>query len=159
MRKYILDEAQIASSSVREIDCLANCTIGFSSEDPAHPVESLFNADLESYWSSGRADMAECIVIAFDVPQSLNRIVYEVIERSCARTQEVQIEISADGDVFHRIFIQEYVFSPTGATYEKQDIKVEARDVSYLRFGIMPNKNGSGRAKITSLRLYAWHQR
>ena len=156
MRKYVLGQAEITTSSSKEIDCLQNTAVGFTSADPANPVENLFDGDLATCWSSASDDRTEQILITFDAPKSLTKIVYEVIEREFQRTQEVQIEVSVDGENFRRVFVQEYVFSPSGANYEKQDLKLEMRDVSALRLTVIPNKNGSGRAKLTSLHLFEW---
>jgi len=158
MRKYKLDEAEITSSTEREIDFYHNGTVGFTSAHPQHPIENLFDKDLETFWSSGRDNATEQILISFDAPCSLTRIVYEVIERDIERTQEIHVELSTDGELFRRMFVQDYVFSPSGATYEKQEIKLEARDVAQIRLTVIPNKNGVGRAKLTSLRVFAWDQ-
>jgi len=95
-------------------------------------------------------------VLVFDRPQSVTRLVYAVEEAEHERTQEMHIEVSTDGGwAYRRIFVQEYTFSPRGATFELEDFRLELEDVTHLRLTVVPNKRGSGVAKLTSLRLFA----
>ena len=92
----------------------------------------------------------------FDFPQATSRLVYEVEEETRERTQEVRAEISEDeGRTYRQIFVQEYTFSPRGATYQHEEQRFSPITVSHLRLTIVPNKNGSGRATLTALRLFA----
>ena len=62
---------------------------------------------------SARPDTIEHIVLEFDRPQTISRLVYEVEEATRERTQEVRIEVSEDGGRSYRqILVQEYNFSP-----------------------------------------------
>jgi hypothetical protein len=72
------------------------------------------------------------------------------------RTQEERVEVSEDGGQSYRqILVQEYNFSPGGATYQREEQRVNLRQVTHLRLTIVPNKNGSGTATLTTLRLFA----
>lgn len=51
--------------------------------------------------------------------------------------------------------VQEYNFSPRGATYEREELRFNRLQASRVRFTIVPNKNGSGTATLTALRLFA----
>jgi hypothetical protein len=85
----------------------------------------------------------------------LSRLLYEVEEAMRERTQEVRVEVSEDGGRTNRqILVQEYTFSPGGATYQREQ-RFNLRQVSRLRLTIVPNKNGSGTATLTALRLFA----
>src|SRR6516165_7205527 len=148
-----------ASASVAgELDIASCATIAFTSEDPAHPVEHLLDGSSgpgAARWSSARADMIEQILVEFDQPQILSRLVYEVEETGRQRTQEVRVEVSEDGGrTYRQILVQEYNFSPAGATYQHEEQRLNLRHVSHLRLTIVPNKNGSGRATLTALRLF-----
>ena len=139
---------------------IASCaTIAFTSEDPAHPVEHLLDGSSgpgATRWTSARADTSEQILVEFDKPQIVSRLVYEVEEATRERTQEVLVEVSEDGGrTYRQILVQEYNFSPTGATYQRQEQRLNLRQASHLRLTIVPNKNGSGTATLTSLRLFA----
>jgi hypothetical protein len=44
-----------------------------------------------TYWSGARIDSIERLMIAFDAPQALSRLAYEVEESKVERTQEVRV--------------------------------------------------------------------
>ena len=159
LRKRPLEADAATSGGADEID-IANCaTIAFSSEDPGHPVEHMFDGRSgpgATRWISARPDALEHIVVEFDQPQSISRLVYEVEEATRERTQEVRMEVSGDsGRTYRQIFVQEYTFSPTGATYQREEQRFNRVRASHLRLTIVPNKSGSGTATLTALRLFA----
>jgi hypothetical protein len=142
-----------------EIDLPARATIHFSSEDPAHPIEHMVDGSSgrgATRWASARPDMAEEVLLEFDEPQHISRIIFEVEERQVERTQEVRTEFSCDGGRSYRgAFVQEYTFSPNGSTYQYENLGLDLRGVTHLRLIVVPNKGGSGTATLTSLRLFA----
>ncbi len=142
-----------------EVDIASCATIAYSSEDPAHPVEHLLDGRSgpgATRWISARPDVIEQIVVEFDRPLTTSRLVYEVEEAVRERTQEVRVEVSKDGgQTYCQALVQEYTFSPRGATYQREEPQLNLHQVSHLRLTIVPNKNGSGTATITSLRLFA----
>jgi hypothetical protein len=126
LRKRPLEAgAATIARAADEIDIAGCATIAYSSEDPAHPVEHLFDRHSEpgaTRWRSARPDAIEHIVVEFDQPQTISRLVYEVEEATTERTQEVRVEVSEDGGRTSRqILVQEYTFSPRGATYQRED--------------------------------------
>jgi hypothetical protein len=145
-------------SRAGEIDLGANATVLFSSEAPEHPVERMLDGQIGpggTYWAADSADVTEEILLEFDKPLHIARLCYQVEERQLERTQEVLMEYSCDGGGSYRSgFVQEYTFSPAGATFQSEDLKVELHGVTHLRLRIKPNKNGSGTATLTSLRLF-----
>jgi hypothetical protein len=159
IRKRLLDDARLlpATSSV-ELNLTTGATIAYSSEQATHPVDSMFDGrdgPGGTFWESARENTIETILIEFDHPQIISRLIFEVEERQLERTQEVRVEVSCDGgDSFRQLVLQEFVFSPKGATYQREDLRVGVEKASHLRLTIVPNKNGSGRAKLTSLRLF-----
>jgi hypothetical protein len=154
-------EADVAANAgaTGEIDIAGCATIAYSSEQPDHPVEDLLDGNSgpgATRWISARPDTVEHIVVEFDRPQAISRLVYEVEETERERTQEVRVEISEDGGrTYRQILVQEYTFSPRGATYQREEQRFNLRQVTHLRLTIVPNKNGSGIATLTTLRLYA----
>jgi hypothetical protein len=154
-------EADMAASArgAGEIDITGCATIAYSSEDPAHPVEHMLDGrggPGATRWLSARPDTVEHIVVEFDQPQAISRLVYEVEETTRERTQEVRVEVSEDGGRSYRqILVQEYNFSPGGATYQREEPRFNLHPVSHLRLTIVPNKSGFGTATLTSLRLFA----
>lgn len=150
--------AQVAAG-LNELDLVALATIHYSSEDPDHPVEHMFDGCSgrgATRWMSARCDATEQIVIAFTYPVNISRMAFEVEETLVGRTQEVRVEYSADaGRTYRQVLVQEYTFSPQGSTCQQENLALELRDVTHLRLIIVPNKGGSGKATITSLQLFA----
>ena len=160
VRKRRLEtDAAAAARAPGEIDIAACATVAYSSEDPAHPVENLFDEHSgpgSARWLSARPDTIENIVVEFDQPQTISRLVYEVEEIVHERTQEVRVEVSDDGGrTYRQILVQEYNFSPRGAIYQREEQRFDLHRVSHLHLTIVPNKSGSGTASLTSLRLFA----
>jgi hypothetical protein len=162
IRKRLIEPLQAVCrepSHHNELSVFECATIHFSSEDPAHPIENLFDGSAgsgSSYWASARPDTTEVLLLEFDKPQRIAHITFEVEERRVERTQQVRAEFSTDGGTtFREAFIQEYTFSPRGATYECEGLSVDLRDVTHLRLTVVPNKSGSGTACLTSLRLFS----
>jgi hypothetical protein len=160
LRKRPLEaDAATSARAAGEIDIAGCATIAYSSEDPAHPVEHLLDGHSgpgATRWISARPDTVEHIVVEFDRPQAISRLVYEVEEAMRERTQEVRVEVSEDGGRSYRqILVQEYNFSPGGATYQREEQRFNLLQVTHLRFTIVPNKSGSGTATLTAFRLVA----
>ena len=160
LRKRKLEaEGPARAHAANEIDITSCATIAYSSEDSAHPVEHLLDGRSgpgATRWISARPDVIEQIVVEFDRPQIISQLVYEVEEAVRERTQEVRVEVSEDGGrTYRQVLVQEYTFSPQGATYQREEQRLNLHQVSHLRLTIVPNKNGSGTATLTSLRLLA----
>jgi F5/8 type C domain len=159
LRKRPLVTASTNALADDEIDVARLAVILYSSERPSDPVEHLFDGASgagATRWISARPDTTEQIIVEFNEPQPISRLVYEVEERERERTQEVRAEISEDGGRSYRqILAQDYNFSPAGATFQRQDQRFERRPASHLRLTIVPNKNGSGAATLTTLRLFS----
>jgi len=160
LRKRLLEpEATTSAGTDDEIDIVGCATIAFSSEDPAHPIEHLFDGRSgpgATRWISARPDTVERIIVEFDEPQPISRLVYEVEEAVRERTQEVRVEVCENGRrTYRQILVQEYNFSPGGGTYQREELRFNRLQASCLRLTIVPNKNGSGTATLTTLRLFA----
>jgi hypothetical protein len=152
-------DAEANAGAAGEIDIADCATIAYSSEHPDHPVEHLLDGNSgpgATRWISARADTIEHILAEFDQPQAISRLVYDVEEAERERTQEVRVAVSQDeGRTYRQILVQEYTFSPGGATYQREEQRFSLCRVSHLRLTIVPNKNGSGTATLTALRLFA----
>ena len=160
LRKRPLEaDAATSARDAGEINIAGCSTIAYSSEDAAHPVERMLDGRSRpgaTRWMSARPDTTEHMVIEFDRPQTISRLVYEVKETMRERTQEVRVEVSEDGGRSYRqILVQEYNFSPGGATYQHEEQRFNLRQVTHLRLTIVPNKSGSGTATLATLRLFA----
>lgn len=159
IRKRLLQDARLLPArATAELNVTAGATIAYSSEDPAHPVDNMFDGrdgPGGTYWESAHENTTEALLIEFDQPQNISRLIFEAEERRFERTQEVRLEVSCDGGTsFRSLLVQEFVFSPRGANFQREDVRRKVEGVSHMRLVIVPNKSGSGRAKLTSLRLF-----
>jgi hypothetical protein len=162
LRKRLLAEPGSAGAPLlpsNEVDLVARATILYSSEDPAHPIEHLLDGRSgrgATRWSSGRQNTIEEIVIEFDQPERVLRLLFDAEELNAERTQQVTMEYSTDGGRAFRVgFVQEYNFSPQGSTYQREDLSFDLHEVTHLRLVVVPNKGGTGTASLTSLRLFS----
>jgi hypothetical protein len=160
LRKRRQEPDEATSTRVAgEVDITSCATILYSSENPAHLVDYLLDGRYgpgATRWVSARSDVTEQVLLEFDKPQTVSLLVYEVEETMCERTQEVRVEVSEDeGRTYRQALVQEYTFSPAGATYQREELRLNLRQATHLRLTIVPNKNGSGSATLASLRLFA----
>jgi hypothetical protein len=159
LRKRRLSQPNDPDDEPAPLNLAGVATIDYSSEDPAHPVEHLVDDGTGpggSYWAAAQADTIAQLVLIFDQPQSVTRVVYEVEETERERTQEVHVETSIDaGRTYRRLLVQEYTFSPHGSTFQREDLRFDLHGLTHLRLTVVPNKGGSGVATLTSLRVYA----
>jgi F5/8 type C domain len=160
LRKKPLEAGATMSAGAADAIDIAGCaTIAYSSENPRHPIEHMLDGRCgpeATRWISARPDTVEHIIVEFDQPQPNSRLAYEVEEAVRERTQEIRVEVSEDqGQTYRQILVQEYNFSPGGAAYQREELRFNLLQVSRLRLTIVPNKNGSGTATLTALRLFA----
>jgi hypothetical protein len=160
VRKRLLPkEGENPAAATGEIDIASHAVLAYTSDDPGHPIENLIDGHdgrRGTFWAGARPNTTECIVVEFDQPQSVTRMIYEVEEGSCERTQEVRVEVSSDGArTYRQVLVQEYTFSPAGATFQREEQRFNLPPLTHLRLTIVPDKGGSGTAKLNSLRLFA----
>ena len=158
-KRLMSDQISLPAASAGEIDIARHAALAYSSEDPNHPLEHLFDGHFgpgATRWASARPNATEYIVLEFDHVQRVSRLLYEVEERLEQRTQEVRVQVWTDHDrTYHQVLVQDYNFSPQGATFEHEDVPLDLPAISHMRLIIVPNKAGSGVATLTSLRLFS----
>ena len=91
--------AAVSAPTPDEIDIAAVATVLVTSEAAEHPVDHAFDAHRGpggSRWVAGEPG-EQVLILAFDAPQAIRRVVLEVEEWEVARTQELQLAFSADG--------------------------------------------------------------
>ena len=158
LRKQIIGKPQQPSAPTPgEIDIAAVATVLVTSEDPGHPIDHAFDEHRGpggTRWIAGEPG-EQTLILAFDAPQAIRRVILEVEEPEVARTQELQLAASTDGgQTYRELLRQEFNFSPQGSTFEREDWAVQAEGVTHLRLVIKPDKGGTPcRATITSLAL------
>jgi hypothetical protein len=160
VRKRLLQkEGANPAAFAGEIDIASHAVLAYTSDDPDHPIENLIDGHYGrrgTFWAGAKPNTTECIVVEFDQPQSVSCLIYEVEESSCERTQEVRVEVSSDGArTYRQVLVQEYTFSPAGATFQREEQRLNVPPITHLRLTIVPDKRGSGPAKLNSLRLFA----
>ena len=140
-----------------EMDIAATATVQVTSEDPAHPIDHVFDHQRGSGGSRWVAEEPgeQALLLAFDTPQTMHQIIVEVEELEVSRTQDLQLSVSCDGGQSYReLRRQEYNFSPPGTTFEREDWAVLAEGVTHLQLWIKPDKGGKPyRATLTALVL------
>src|SRR3569832_2344686 len=97
IRKRLLASDSRPPRPAGTLDLAACASFEYTSEDPEHCVENILDDHRGpggTYWSGARTNSIERLVIAFDAPQSLSRLMYEVEELQAERTQKNQIEMS-----------------------------------------------------------------
>jgi hypothetical protein len=160
LRKRQIDRpGSSAGGNTTEIDIATHAVVAYSSENPNHPLEHLFDGHDGpggTYWESARPNTTEQIELGFDRPERIACLLYEVEERTRERTQEIRVEVSTDhGNSYHQVIVQDYVFSPAGSTFQREELRLSLSAITHLRLVIVPNKSGAGIATLTSLRLFA----
>jgi hypothetical protein len=158
LRKQVIKPGRsIPASTPGAIDIAAVAVVQVTSEDARHPVENAFDGRRgpgSTRWIAGDPG-EQAVILAFDAPQAIRRIILEVEELEVSRTQELQLAVSTDGGrTYRELLRQEYTFSPPSTTFEREDWAVQAEGVTHLRLAIKPDKGGGPhRAAITSLVL------
>ena len=160
VRKRLLPkEGENPAAFAGEIDIASQAVLAYTSDDPDHLIDNLIDGHHgrdSTFWAGAKPNTMERIIVEFDQPQSVSWMIYEVEECACARTQEVRVEVSLDGGCTYRqTLVQEYTFSPAGATFQREVQRLNLPPISQLRLTIVPDKHGSGPAKLNSLRLFA----
>lgn len=159
VRKRLLSkESENPAAFAGEIDIANHAVLAYTSEDPDHPIDNVIDGHYgrdSTFWAGAKSNTMERIIVEFDQPQSVSWMIYEVEDCACARTQEVSIEVSSDGGrTYRQTLVQEYTFSPAGASFQREVQRLNLPPISHLRLTIVPDKHGSGPAKLNSLRLF-----
>jgi len=155
MRKRISSQPQRESPSANTwLDLEALARVEVTSEDAAHPIESALLPVGATGWRA-ESPGEQTIRLLFEAPQRLRRIRLLFREVKEARTQEFVLRWSPTADGSSRDIVrQQYHFSPSGATEEIEDYRVELEDVVALEVTIVPNiSGGDAYASLAELRL------
>jgi hypothetical protein len=156
MRKRISSqprrESQSANTGWLDLEALARVEV--TSEDTAHPIESALLTVGATGWRA-QSPGEQTIRLLFEAPQRLKRIRLLFREEKEARTQEFILRWSPTAEGSSRDIVrQQYHFSPSGATEEIEEYRVELEDVVALEVTIVPNiRGGDAHASLAELRL------
>jgi hypothetical protein len=142
MRKTSFDSVSLApreqnNDAWLDLDSLAEVAV--TSEDPAFPIESAFTFGVSPGWRAGGGG-EQTIRLAFDTPQRIKRVWLRFEETEADRTQEFSLRWRPDlQGQSQEIVRQQWNFSPTGATTEVEDYKVDLDNVGVLELAINPD--------------------
>ena len=155
MRKRITSKPQrerpSANTSWLDLEALARVEV--TSEDAAHPIESALLTVGAIGWRA-ESPGEQTVRLLFDAPQRLRRIRLLFREEREARTQEFVLRWSPTTESSWRDVVrQQYHFSPSGATEEFEEYRVELEDVAAFELTIIPNLSGGSYASLVQLRL------
>ena len=122
------------------LDLEALARVEVTSEDAAHPIESALLTIGATGWR------------AQSPGEQTIRLLFR--EENETRTQEFILRWSPTADASSRDVVrQQYHFSPSGATEELEEYRVELEDVAALELTIIPNLSGGSYASLAQLRL------
>ena len=155
MRKRITSQSQRERPSANSgwLDLEALVRVEVTSEDAAHPIESALLTMGATGWRA-ESPGEQTIRLLFEVPQRLSRIRLLFREEKDERTQQFVLRWSPTADGSSRDVVrQQYHFSPSGATEEFEEYRVELEDVAALELTIIPNLSGGSYASLAQLRL------
>ena len=155
MRKRISSHPQRESSSANTgwLDLEALARVEVTSEDAAHPIESALLPIGATGWRA-ESPGEQTVRLLFEAPQRLRRIRLLFREDTEPRTQEFVLRWSSTIDGLSRDVVrQQYHFTPSGATEEFEEYRVELKDVAALELTIIPNLSGGSYASLAQLRL------
>ena len=156
LRKHIVKvPPRLSVPEAGELDIAATATVQVTSEDPAYPIEHVFDTRRGpggSRWVAAEPG-EQTLILAFDTLQSIRQTIVEVEEPDINRTQELRLSVSHDGgQTYRELRRQEYNFSPPGTTFERENWTVLAEGVTHLQLWMNPDKEGKPcRATLTSL--------
>ena len=128
--------------------------VELESEDPAHPIEAALVPGLGGGWRAAAAG-PQTIRLLFFEPVPVSRILLEFEEGERERTQEFVLRWRGREDsAFREIVRQQWNFSPSGNTKEREEFRVELARVSVLEVRIIPDiSGGDARASLARWRV------
>ncbi|MCB1786389.1 MAG: carbohydrate-binding protein [Gammaproteobacteria bacterium] len=144
MRKRIVPIEGTPSPDEDEdwLDLGALAEVEISSEDPAYPIEAALVPGHETGWRAGKPGR-QVIRLLFSPAQRVTRIRLHFEETSVARRQEYALLWSPErNQPCREIVRQQWNFSPSGATVEIEDHRVDLPTVAVLELVIDPGSEG-----------------
>jgi hypothetical protein len=140
MRKHIIaTEQRPAEASAEWLNLEEIARVEVSSEDPQHPIESVFRPGESLGWRASQPG-EQTIRLLFDEPKDLRRIWLRFSEPKVERTQQFTLRwADSQAGPFREIVRQQWNFNPRSSTTEIEDYKVDLRHVLALELTIDPD--------------------
>ena len=136
------------------LDLRAIARVRASSEDRTHRIDRVLSGDTHAHWRA--ADAGEQVIeLHFHQPRDLTRIRLVFVEQEMPRTQQFTIRWSSRrGERHGEVVRQQFNFSPSGATREIEDYRVDLRNVEKLEIRVIPDIGyGPAYASLAHLQL------
>jgi hypothetical protein len=140
MRKHIIaTEQRPAETSAEWLNLEEIARVEVSSEDPQHPIESVFRPGESLGWRASQPG-EQTIRLLFDEPKDLRRIWLRFSEPKVERTQQFTLRwADSQAGPFREIVRQQWNFNPRSSTTEIEDYKVDLRHGLALELTIDPD--------------------
>ena len=156
MRKRLINQdiTETASTDTDWLNLELLAEVEISSEDASNPIESALLPGFTTGWRAAEIG-TQTIRLRFSNPQDIRLIKLKFEEAIIERTQAYDLRWSADNGVtFHEIVRQQWNFSPSGATREMEEHRVELSAVNLLELTIIPDISGApATATLAQMRL------
>ncbi len=155
LKRIIGQDTHGASPSNQQwlnVEALAQVEV--TSEDAAHPIESGLLPGTESGWRAAQPG-PQTVRLVFDQPLRIKRLHLEFHEDEMERTQQFVLRWSSNGgESYREIVRQQFNFSPSATTNEREDYPVDLDGVTTLELNIVPDiSGGPACASLAQLRL------
>ena len=112
-----------------DLEALAQAEV--SSEAAGHPVEHALIPGSDGFWQAAVAGPAT-ITLRFDTPQTVSRVLLQVVETEHERNQEWTLGAAfADGSR-RELLRQGWNFSPGGSNEQREEYAFDLREVTSL---------------------------
>lgn len=128
--------------------------VEISSESEMHPIEAALLPGGQRGWQADTAG-EQTIRLRFVPPRPLKQVRVVIEEREQSRTQEFVLRAAPTPDgPWREIARQQFNFSPSGATREQEDYRIDLPGVATLELKIVPDIGGGGaRASLQQFRV------
>jgi len=157
MRKQIINSVrqQVVSPAEQDwLDLEQLVQIELTSEEEAHPIESIFTMNEREGWRAAQSGK-QTIRLVFDEPQNIKQIKLLFHENEQERTQEFGLRWLSVNDVsYQEIVRQQYSFSPPHTIQELENYTVNLDGLKALELTINPDiSNSKAYASLALLQI------
>ena len=160
LRKRIFSNTSIENANIKignVLDLINNAEVLVTSESANNPIDNIVDGNFgkgSSQWIAEVPGM-QIIILNFDNPQNIKTIIYETEELNDSRTQETLLEARAGvNQSYSEIHRQEYNFSSSGSTFQREEIRFELPEITSVKMTIKPDKgNSSFTAKLNNIQV------
>jgi hypothetical protein len=141
MRKHIINvtEPDPRGTSEEWLNLEEIAQVEVSSEDPQHPIESVFEHAETPGWRANQPG-EQTIRLLFDGPKDIRRIFLRFSEPQVERTQQCTLRwADSQTGPYREIVRQQWNFNPRNSTMELEDYTVDLHHVLALELTIDPD--------------------